>query len=65
MSKWFTVVPDIQMDFAARLSQTLVKRDTYFERGLEIFQSIRTFIVRTDLKTEVKRFFERHLENYL
>ena len=52
------------MDFVPRTIQTMVKRDTYFENGLEIYQSIRSFIVRKNLKIEKKKFFEKYLETY-
>lgn len=61
MSQIFTILPNILTDFGTRLIQTLLRRDTFYERNAEIYQSIRAFPIRKGLELEKRKFFERGL----
>lgn len=43
----------------SRILQTFMRRDTYMESQLEIYQGIRTFLVGKKTKTEKKRYYEK------
>lgn len=49
------------MDLGARAIQAIVKMDTYYEKNLEIYQSIRTFLIAKHMKGEKKKYLERCL----
>ena len=61
--KIFTLLPNIGVDYVTRLAHTFLQRDSYSEMNFEVFESIRTFIVRKTLKREEKCLFERHLNS--
>ena len=42
----------------ARLIQTFLRRDTYLETNLEIYQSIRSYAIRKGMKAEERKYFE-------
>ena len=51
----FTVAPQVQLDFSSRVIATFTRMDTYFETGLELYQSARTFIIPKSMKFEKRK----------
>ena len=62
MGKIFTILPDVQTEFWVRGIQTFAKRDTYYERGLEIYQSIRNILIRKGLEINKKAFLQKYMK---
>ena len=60
-SKVFTVIPNLLTDFFPRVIQTFARRDTYIERSLEIYQSIRTLVLSKNTGIEKRKYFENFL----
>lgn len=61
MTKIFTIIPNAQIDVIIRAIQTFAKRDTYVQKNLEIYQSVRTFLIKKGIKIK-KKFFKKYLE---
>lgn len=60
--KTFTIVPlELGLNFLIRLAHTFLRRDTYMEATLALYESIRSFIVRKDLKIEIRKWGEAYL----
>ena len=61
-SKVFTISAPLLTDFMTRVVQMLIRRDTYMDENVEIYQSIRTFVTKKTMQTEKKKFFERYTQ---
>lgn len=57
--QFFTLVPQIETDLLFRVFQTLLRGDTYTETTLEIYQSIRTFVIRKHMPMAKKAYLEK------
>ena len=64
-NEFFTIFPQIWVEFVTRAISTVTRMDTYFETSFEIFQTIRTLIHGKNIQMEKKRYFERCLGLYL
>ena len=49
----------------SRMIQTFVRRDTYIEANLEIYQSIRSFVFRKGMEIEKRKHFEKCVGFYI
>ena len=58
----FTILPKLGIDLLTRFAQFVLRTDTYMETNLEVYQSIRSFILRKGMKTEKVRISEKHTE---
>lgn len=61
-NKVFTIIPHVSTVMLTRIAQTIVKKDTYIETGLEIYQTVRTFLIRPRMKRQKKKHFERFIK---
>lgn len=58
---FFAILPNVFMDFLSRIIQTFLRKDTYLESNLEVYQSIRSFAIRKGIKMERRKYFEKRL----
>lgn len=61
----FAIAPPFQFDLLTRLVQTLLLRNTFFEPNLEVFQNVRSFLMRKGMQMERKKYLETSIGTYL
>ena len=50
------------MDLLVRAISAFSKKDTFVETNFEIYQSVRTLIVRKNIEIEKKKFIEKYIQ---
>lgn len=61
----FSIITHVWLNFLMRGAQTITQTHTYIQEDLEIYQSIRTFLIGRGVKREKKEYFERCLTPYI
>ena len=59
--KVFLIFPKVALDLMFQVIHTLLKSDTFTELNYEVYQSIRAFIIKKDMKVKKRK----HLENFI
>lgn len=61
----FTIVPHIFLNFLTRIVQTFARTHTYIEIALEVYQTIRSMVIRKGIGMAKKKFVEKNIGTYL
>lgn len=63
--KTFAIYPNMLIELGMRLIQTFVNRNTYLERSVEAYQTLRTMLLRKGIPIHLRRYFEKCMAPYL
>ena len=58
-SKTFSIVPHLSLDALVKVVKAFIRRDSFTEESLEIYQPIRTFITLKGLRIEKRNCMEK------
>ena len=58
LNKIFLVVPDVDQIYSSRIIQTFIRMDAFIS-DYQLFETLRAFVIRKDLKKQSKDFMNK------